>query len=120
MSTLVIEPQLYERIELAARDHKANVNQLFSDAIRQYLWELDRRKIAEESRAYRQLHAALKAQYLGQYIAMHEGQVVDHDTDFQVLRQRIRRRFGHTPILITLVEDLPERPVTRRGFVVET
>ena len=39
------------------------------------------RKISEESLAYQQRHAELKAQYLGQYIAMRDGQVVDHDTD---------------------------------------
>jgi len=112
MSTLVIEPQLYRHVEQAADEHKASIDQILTEAIRQYLWELDRRKISEESRAYRQLHAELKARYLGQYIAMREGQVVDRDADFSTLRQR----FGHTPVMITLVEDVPERPLVRHGF----
>jgi len=116
MSTLVIEPQLYRRVEQAANEHKASIDQILTEAIRQYLWELDRRKISEESRAYRQLHAELKAHYLGQYIAMHEGQVVDRDADFSTLRQRVRQRFGRTPVMITLVEDVPERPLVRHGF----
>ena len=54
-------------------------------------WELDRWKISEESQIYQRRHAELKAQYLGQYIAMHDGQVVDHDNDFVALRERVRR-----------------------------
>lgn len=51
---------------------------------------------------------------------MHNGQVVDHDTDFQALRQRIRQRFGRTPVMITLVEDVAEQPLVRHGFRMET
>ena len=46
--------------------------------------ELNRRKSSAESRTYQQRHAELKAQYLGQYIAMHNGEVVDHDMDVTV------------------------------------
>jgi hypothetical protein len=47
---------------------------------------------------------------------MHEGEVVDHDPDFTVLRQRIRQQYGHTPVMITHVEGQPEYPLTRRRF----
>jgi len=65
---------------------------------------------------YHQRHAELKAQYLGQYIAMHEGQVVDHDADFPTLRQRIRQQFENTPVMITLVEEDAEQTLVRHGF----
>ena len=119
MPTVVMEPQLYNRVEKAAQEHQVNVEGILAEAVRQYLWELDRRKISEESKIYRQRHAELKAQYLGQYIAMRDGQVVDHDTDFQTLRQRIRLQFDDTPVMITLVEDEAERSLTRSGFHVE-
>ena len=77
---------------------------------------LDRRKISEESQAYQQHHAEMKAQYMGQYIALHNGQVVDHDMDVAVLRQRVRQRFGRKPVMITLVEEEAERPLVRHGF----
>lgn len=81
--------------------------------------ELDRRKISEESQIYQRRHAELKAEYLGQYIAMHDGQVVDHDSDFVALRQRVRQQFLHTPVMITLVEEVAERPIARHGFRIE-
>jgi Arc/MetJ family transcription regulator len=113
---LVIEPQLYSRLEQAADAHKIGVDRILTDALRRYLWELDRRRISEESQRYQQRHAELKTQYLGQYIAMHVGQVVDHDSDSVALRQRVRQQFRNTPVMIILVEEDAERPVTRHGF----
>jgi hypothetical protein len=120
MPTVVMEPQLYSRIEKAAQEHKADVEGILAEAVRQYLWELDRRKISEESQIYRQRHAELKTLYLGQYIAMRDGQVMDHDADFQALRQRIRQQFEDAPVMITRVEDEAERPLVRHGFRMET
>jgi hypothetical protein len=77
---------------------------------------LDRRKIADETRAFRQQHAVLKGQYLGKYIAMHKGQVIDHDVDFQALFARVRAKHGRTAVMITLVEESAEPVLTRRGF----
>jgi len=120
MPTIAVEPGLYERVQIAAQECQASVDDLFAWAIRRYLWNLDRRKISAESQVYRQRHAELKDRYLGQYIAMHNGQVVDHDPDFQTLYRRIRQRFGRTPVMITLVEDMAEQGLTRHGFRLET
>ena len=80
---------------------------------------MDRRRISEESLTYRQRHVELKAHYLGQYIAMCDGQIMDHDTDVIVLRQRVRLRFGRKPVMITRVEEVAERPLVRHGFRTE-
>jgi glutamyl-tRNA reductase len=119
MPTIAVAPELYQRVEEASLEHEASIGEILTEAVRRYLWELDRRKISEETSIYRQRHAELKAQYLGQYIAMHKGQVVDHDSDFQALHQRIRQQFGRTPVMITLVEDVAERPLVRHGFRME-
>jgi hypothetical protein len=84
------------------------------------LWESDQQKVSNESRVYRQQHVALKGEYLGKYIAMHDCQVVDHDSDFRVLRQRVQQRCGRTPVMITLVEDIADQTLARRGFRLET
>jgi len=117
---LVIEPQLYDRVAQAANEHKIGIDRLLTEAIRRYLWELDRRRISEESLTYQQRHVELKAHYLGEYIAMCDGQVVDHGPDVVVLRQRVRQRFGRKPVMITLVEEVAERPLARHGFRTET
>jgi len=117
---VAIEPQLYNRVEQASDEHQIGVDRLLTEAIRRYLWELDRRKISEESQTYHQHHAELKMQYLGQFIAMCNGQVVDHDREVAALRQRVRQRFGWKPVMITLVEDVAERAFVRHGFRLET
>jgi glutamyl-tRNA reductase len=119
MPTVVVESELFERIEQAAREQQSSASDIFTEAARRYLWELDRRKISEESRIYRQRHTELRDQYLGQYIAMHEGQVVDQDPDLGALRHRVRQKFGRTPIMMTRVEDTAEQPLIRHGFQME-
>ena len=119
MPTVAIESRLYRRVKETALEHKVSIGEILAKSVRLYLWELDRRKISKESKVYRQRYAELKEQYLGQYIAMRNGQVVDHDPDFQTLRQRMRQCFGRMPVTITLVEDVAERPLVRHGFRLE-
>lgn len=116
MPTITLDPTLYRWVEQAAQETQTTPEEVLVEALRRHLWELDRRKIAEESKAYRRQHADLKARYLGQYIAMLKGEVVDHDADFQALWQRVRQRFGRTPVLITQVGEEPETILARRGF----
>jgi hypothetical protein len=119
MPTITVEPKLYERVEEAALERETSVGQILAQAIRRYLWEEDRHKISEESKVYRKNHAKLKKGYLGQFIAMHKGQVVDHDLDFHALRQPILQHFGRIPIMITKVEEQAERVFTRRGLLLK-
>ena len=116
MPTLLVDTNLYNRIEEAAVEQKTNVDQILIQALRHYLWKLDRRKISVETKIYHQQHAKLKVKYLGQYIAMHQGKVVDYDTNFQTLYQRTQQKFGRTAIMITLVEKNLKNPLVRRGI----
>jgi hypothetical protein len=116
MPEIMIEPELYKRIEKAALEQETSTYDIFSEAVRHYLWELNRRKISEETRIYRQQHEQLKAIYLGHYIAMYQGQVVDYDKDFQILHQRVRQQYKQQPVMITLVEETADPVLTRRGF----
>ena len=116
MPTVMFEPKLYSRVERAARERQQTVDDTLAEAVRQYLWELDRQTITQESARYYEQWAELKARYLGKFIAMQNGAVLDHDSDFAVLRQRIRQKFGDAPIMITLVTDEPGQILTRRGF----
>lgn len=116
MQTLAIGSELYERVEEAAHEQDASVDDLMTEALHHYLWDLERSKISEETQLYHQNYTELKKKYMGKYIAMRDGQVVDHDQEFIMLRKRIRERFGRKPVMITLVEDTVEPPLVRRGF----
>lgn len=116
MTLTAIEPLLYQRAERVAHEQSATIGDILNSALQLYFWELDRRKIAEESAVYRRQHAQLRSEYLGEYIAMHKGDVVDHDKDFIRLRQRIRQRFPNTAVMMTLVTDEATPTLTRSGF----
>lgn len=60
-------------------------------------------QIEREQKAYEARHNHLLETYAGQYIAMRQGQVVDHDVDRVSLGRRVRARYGYEPILITPV-----------------
>lgn len=117
--TLTIDTELYHQIKAAALSQETDVEKLFQEAIQHYMWELDRRKITAETKRYRQQYADLKAAYLGQYIAMHNGHVVDHDGDFASLYKRVKDRFGQLPVMIRRVEEAVDYPIVRSGFQIE-
>lgn len=116
MPTLTIESKLYEELEKAAQAEGEAVQEITTEALRHYLWRQSFRKISREFQVYKQRHPELKDKYLGRYIAMHNGEVVDDDVDFQALYRRIRKRYGSTPVLIIRVEESPEVTLTKHGF----
>ena len=63
--------------------------------------------VAAEKAAYLRLYSELKAQYAGQYVAIHGGQLVDHDVDYGALFERVDDRFPDSFVWLTRVEDEP-------------
>lgn len=68
-------------------------------------------KWERERNAYWRLLPALLSQYRGQYVAIHDGQVVDSGPNQVELALRVYRRFGYVPIYVGLVSDEPPRPL---------
>jgi hypothetical protein len=66
-------------------------------------------KVEQEKAAYLQLYPRLKMQYEGQYVAIHNGRLVDHDTNYGALFERIDDRYPDTFVWLTRVEDEPIR-----------
>lgn len=116
MPAIVLEPELYKRVEQAAIESEITTEEIVAEAAKRYLWELNRRKISGESRLYQEQHARLKLEYLGQYIAMFNGQIVDHDLDFEALHDRIRQDYPYQAVMITLVQETAVPTLVRRGF----
>lgn len=73
------------------------------------------KQIEREQKAYEAQHNHLLETYPGQYIAMRQGQMVDHDMDRTRLGQRVRSRYGNETILIT-----PVRREARQTIVVRS
>ena len=62
-----------------------------------------------EMAAYEAMHAQLWQQYPNQYIGIHQGQVVDYDSNKVTLLSRIRKQYANQVVLIRQVlPDLPK------------
>ncbi len=64
-------------------------------------WEF---RISAEAAAWYARSDAEREPYAGQYVAVLQGEVLDHDSDRSALAQRIRARYPEMPVLITAAE----------------
>jgi 3-dehydroquinate synthase class II len=67
-------------------------------------------QLVAEQAAWFALSPNERARYRAEFVAVHDGQVVDHDADRRTLYLRVRERFGHKPVLIVYA-DWTEPPV---------
>ena len=104
---VTLDSELVEALKEATAQQGTDLEAVFETLARQYLREARRKKIRDEFEQYLVLHAELKAKHLGQHVAIHGGQMVDHDPDPVALVERVRLRFGRVPILFTRVTDEP-------------
>jgi len=59
--------------------------------------------------AYKAMHKELVKRYLGQYVAICNEKLVDHDPDPVALLRRVRNEYPHQVVLRRKVELTPER-----------
>lgn len=61
-----------------------------------------------EIAAYHQLHPMLLAEHAGEYVAIAEQVLVDHDVDKLALYRRIQARYPEQFVLVRRVDRMPE------------
>ncbi len=112
-STLEIPTQLYNRIERLATLHDESVAYVLEralDLVEDQPLELAQSDaMSREEAAYRAMHSELFERYAGQYVAVFNGELVDHDADELALYRRIDKRYPHDVVLMKQVEKSPEK-----------
>ena len=63
--------------------------------------------VEREKAAYIRLHPQLKSRYLGQYVAIYGGELVDHDEDNGALFERIDECYPDEFVWMTRVDEEP-------------
>lgn len=76
---------------------------------------LDRSAMEREAKAFLRLHPSLKREYLGEYVAIYQGKLVDHDPDLVELIQRRELRYPDEVVLIRQVLEEPEKELVIRS-----
>ena len=114
MITVTLNPELSRQIEnLTSTNDDA---QLFVEkAIQTYLVQIQREKIRKETEAFQAQYKHLQKKYPGQYVAIHQGEVIDHDEDLRTLHLRVYDQLGPTPVLLKQVTNNPQRELLFRS-----
>ena len=84
------------------------------DAVNFDLQEEEEQKMQQEIAAYHDLHPALLQTFPGQYVAVHGGEVVEHDHEQLALYLRIRQHYPGEVVLIRQVRPEAEKTWTMR------
>jgi hypothetical protein len=107
-TSLLIDEQTVYGLEQAAAELGTNAAELAEKAIRRYLREQAEYKIKEEEEFYQAQLPDLLSNYQGRYIALHNGEVIDSDTDELTLYLRVRQSYPTIGVLIKRVTTEPE------------
>lgn len=100
MDTILLEPNLQEALVLDAQQQARSLNDLVNEAVEQYLRDKQRKKLEREIEAFNKLYPRLAQVHLGQWVAIHNQELIDFDTNGEALYQRIRAEHGTISILI--------------------
>lgn len=117
--TLAVPEEVYEQASSIAQATQKPVDEVFQDALEQLFspFPLHEKhaEMAQEVEAFKAMHSRLVATYLGKYVAVFQGNVIDHDEDVVVLSQRVDEKFPNEVILVRLVEPSAERILNMRS-----
>lgn len=126
MSTQVLlelPDHLYARAQELAAQHNQDVAGVITNLLQDALVNDEQRpdhqqpnaSMQREINAYLALHPSLVALYLGKYVAIYQGELVDHDSDFSILMRRVESRYPDDFVLVRRVEHEPTRTITIRS-----
>jgi hypothetical protein len=120
--TLTLPATIYREAVKRATATNRTIEQVLAEQL-QETWQpfpaihvsSNRAAMTREADAYRKLHPELVRQLLGHYVAIYQGEVVDHDQDEDALLRRRRDNYPGKVVLIRRVEPEVERDLAFRS-----
>src|SRR3990172_9675270 len=103
MEAIVLKSDLREILEKDAAQESRTLSDIVNEAVEHYLHERQIAKLEAEIEAYHRMHPQLKQKFLGEWVAVHDRQLVDHDVDRAEMYRRVRARYGRTTVLLRQV-----------------
>lgn len=105
MGAILIDGELQIQLDSMARILHKHPQEIASEAIHAYLTQLGEQKLDREIAAFEAMYTDLRARYLNQFVAIHDGAVVGVAPEFEPLCLQIQARFGNIVVLIRRVTD---------------
>jgi predicted transcriptional regulator len=117
---LTIPDDVYRQAQELARHLRQPVETVLVEALRDafpLLWPVhpQRTQMQREEAAFDAMREALLATYPGQFVAIRNGQVVDHDAQELDLLQRVRMHHPDQLVLVREVTPTPPPPLQFRS-----
>lgn len=117
---LVLPPNLVERVRRLAKRQARSPNDVVAEALERGLplletpdapagWEV-------EAEAFAQMYPTWRADYTGEYVAVYQGRLIDHDAAFGPLLERINLQYPGEFVLIRPIRDEVEIVYERRSI----
>jgi len=91
-----------------AKRRNTNPDALAIEAIEEKIHVETQQALEQEAKAFRGMHQQLLNDIPGEYAAIYQGVLVDHDHDIVALLQRIEGRFPGEPVLVRQVREEEE------------
>ncbi|MCB0111472.1 MAG: hypothetical protein KDE53_36370 [Caldilineaceae bacterium] len=106
--TLAVPEEIYQQAEQIATETQQDVADVLLDTIASrfpaYPAHPDRVTMRKEIAAYQKMHSDLVKTYLGEYVAIYQGELVDHDADPVALHERITTNYPDKVVLSRKVQ----------------
>lgn len=115
MLTITLDDQTTSQLTKMAAAQSISPEDLIEKAIRELLRAEASRILARETEAFRAMHDQLLKEYAGQYVAIHQGQLVDHDPDQFALYLRMDKLYPDEILLIKQVSPVVDEVYTIRS-----
>ena len=117
--TLTIPEHVYEQARRIAQEHHRPLADVLNEALVEAFPSVhvnpQRDLMEREQAAFQAQHSQLLKKYPDKYIAMFQGEVIDHDDDRVALVTRIDNSHPHHVVLIKFVTDQPEKIINVRS-----
>jgi hypothetical protein len=117
--TLKIPDHVYQQAEQIAQSEQRPVADVFQEAINQLFTPVavhpQRAQMEKEQLAFAHMLPDLLRQYKGVYVAVYQGEVVDHDPDQVALAVRMQKVYPDQVVLIKRVTAVPDKILHNRS-----
>lgn len=118
--TISIPQTLYRRARELARSRNQSVDAVLEAGVTLVEastgpLESEVEAMRRERAAYQTMHPELMAQYAGQYVAVYQGQLIDHDQNEMALLRRLDDQYPDEVVLMKKVRPLPEPELRHRS-----
>lgn len=106
--TLNLSDPLLKRVRSLARWRERDLAEAITEYLDSHLPETDfDEEPTLEMKTFIAMYPMLKEKYFGQYVAIYQGKLIDHDTDRKALYLRIDEKYPDEFVWISPVEEEP-------------